>query len=104
GGVRHQRTVTVLPTSTPPRPRSARMIEVSGLTKRYGPKLAVDGLSFDVADGKVTGFVCPNGAGKSTPMRMILGLDRPTDGSSTINGKHLSDMPLAMREVGALLD
>jgi ABC-2 type transport system ATP-binding protein len=80
------------------------MIELSGLTKRYGSKLAVDDLSFDVADGKVTGFLGPNGAGKSTTMRMILGLDRPTDGSSTINGKHLSDMPLAMREVGALLD
>ena len=80
------------------------MIEVSGLTKRYGPKLAVDDLSFDVASGRVTGFLGPNGAGKSTTMRMVLGLDRPTAGTTTINGKHLSDMPLAMREVGALLD
>ena len=80
------------------------MIEVSGLTKRYGPKLAVDDLSFDVASGRVTGFLGPNGAGKSTTMRLVLGLDRPTAGSTTINGKHLSDMPLAMREVGALLD
>ena len=65
------------------------MIEVSGLTKRYGPKLAVDDLSFDVASGRVTGFLGPNGAGKSTTMRMVLGLDRPTAGTTTINRKHL---------------
>ena len=56
------------------------MIEVRGLTKRYGATLAVDDLSFDVEPGKVTGFLGPNGAGKSTTMRMMLGLDRPTAG------------------------
>jgi ABC-2 type transport system ATP-binding protein len=56
------------------------MIEASGLTKRYGTKLAVDGLTFVVPDGRVTGFLGPNGAGKSTTMRMIVGLDTPTSG------------------------
>ena len=62
------------------------MIEVRGLTKRYGPVVAVDGLTFDVAPGKVTGFLGPNGAGKSTTMRLILGLDTPAAGTATVGG------------------
>jgi ABC-2 type transport system ATP-binding protein len=64
------------------------MIEVDGLTKRYGDKAAVDGLSLVVEPGVVTGFLGPNGAGKSTTMRMIAGLDRPTSGMVRVNGKH----------------
>ena len=63
------------------------MIEVNGLTKRYGKTLAVDRLSFRVEPGVVTGFVGPNGAGKSTTMRMVLGLDRPTAGTATVAGR-----------------
>ena len=62
------------------------MIVARGLTKAFGPKIAVDGLSFTVEPGRVTGFLGPNGAGKSTTMRMVLGLDRPTAGSVTVNG------------------
>jgi ABC-2 type transport system ATP-binding protein len=80
------------------------MIEARGLTKRYGGKLAVDGLSFTVRPGVVTGFLGPNGAGKSTTMRMILGLDAPTGGSVTVNGKPYRRHPAPLREVGALLD
>jgi ABC-2 type transport system ATP-binding protein len=80
------------------------MIEARGLTKRYGDTLAVDNLSFDVEPGRITGFLGPNGAGKTTTMRMILGLDRPTDGTVTINGKRLSQVAWPMREVGALID
>lgn len=64
------------------------MIEIDGLTKRYGDKTAVDQLSFVVEPGVVTGFLGPNGAGKSTTMRMIAGLDRPTTGTVRVNGKH----------------
>jgi ABC-2 type transport system ATP-binding protein len=80
------------------------MIEASGLTKRYGDKLAVDQLSFTVRPGQVTGFLGPNGAGKSTTMRMILGLDAPTAGSVTVNGRPFAAADHPMREVGALLD
>ena len=80
------------------------MIEAQGLSKRYGDKLAVDGLSFTVRPGRVTGFLGPNGAGKTTTMRMILGLDRPTAGSVTVNGKPFAGLYSSMREVGALLD
>ena len=80
------------------------MIRVAGLTKRYGAVTAVDDLSFEVAAGKVTGFLGPNGAGKSTTMRMVLGLDRPTAGSATVNGKRYADLAAPLREVGALLD
>jgi ABC-2 type transport system ATP-binding protein len=80
------------------------VIEAKGLTKRYGERLAVDGLSFVVAPGQVTGFLGPNGAGKSTTMRMILGLDRPTAGTVTVNGKPFVELDNPMREVGALLD
>ena len=80
------------------------MIEARGLSKRYGDKLAVDDLSFTVRPGRVTGFLGPNGSGKTTTMRMILGLDRPTAGSVTVNGKPFAESYSAMREVGALLD
>jgi ABC-2 type transport system ATP-binding protein len=80
------------------------MIEVRGLTKRYGGTLAVDDLSFDVEPGKVTGFLGPNGAGKSTTMRMMLGLDRPTAGQALVNGRSFASYAEPLREVGALLD
>ncbi|MER5768833.1 ABC transporter ATP-binding protein [Streptomyces sp. NPDC001985] len=80
------------------------MIEAVGLTKRYGAKTAVYNLSFQVRPGAVTGFLGPNGAGKSTTMRMILGLDTPTEGSVTIGGRPFRQTPNAPRQVGALLD
>lgn len=80
------------------------MIEARGLSKRYGDKVAVDSLTFTVQPGKVTGFLGPNGAGKSTTMRLILGLDAPSAGSVTVNGKPYRDHPKPMAEVGALLE
>ncbi|RBY94606.1 ABC transporter ATP-binding protein [Blastococcus sp. TBT05-19] len=80
------------------------MIEARGLTKKYGARTAVDGISFTVGPGRVTGFLGPNGAGKSTTMRMVLGLDRPTAGSVTVNGRHYAGSPAPLREVGALLE
>jgi ABC-2 type transport system ATP-binding protein len=80
------------------------MIEAHSLTKRYGDTTAVDGLSFRVEPGKITGFLGPNGAGKTTTMRMILGLDRPTSGTVTVNGRPFRQAASPMREVGALLD
>ena len=80
------------------------MIEIDGLTKRYGDKTAVDGLSFVVEPGVVTGFLGPNGAGKSTTMRMIAGLDRPDSGTVRVNGKHYPHAPAPMAELGILLD
>jgi ABC-2 type transport system ATP-binding protein len=80
------------------------MIEAHGLTKRYGDTLAVDRLSFSVEPGRITGFLGPNGAGKTTTMRLILGLDRPTHGTVTVNGKAFGELASPMREVGALLD
>jgi ABC-2 type transport system ATP-binding protein len=80
------------------------MIEIDGLTKRYGDKTAVDGLSFVVEPGVVTGFLGPNGAGKSTTMRMIAGLDRPTSGTVRVNGKHYPGCAAPMAELGILLD
>ncbi|WP_432864571.1 ATP-binding cassette domain-containing protein [Microbispora rosea] len=80
------------------------MIELRQLTKKYGEVAVVDGLSFDVRPGVVTGFLGPNGAGKTSTMRMILGLDRPTSGSATIGGRRYADLPVPLREVGALLD
>ncbi|ASR39717.1 ABC transporter ATP-binding protein [Prauserella marina] len=80
------------------------MIEVRELTKRYGATVAVDRLSFTVEPGHVTGFLGPNGAGKSTTMRMILGLDRPTDGEALVNGRRYATSKQPMSEVGALLD
>jgi ABC-2 type transport system ATP-binding protein len=80
------------------------VIEVRGLTKTYGSKVAVAGLDLTVRPGVVTGFLGPNGAGKSTTMRCILGLDRPTAGTITVNGRSYRDSPAPMREVGALLE
>jgi ABC-2 type transport system ATP-binding protein len=80
------------------------VIVTRGLTKRYNKTLAVDGLSFSVPPGVVTGFLGPNGSGKSTTMRMILGLDRPDAGSALINGCTYAELPWPLREVGALLD
>lgn len=80
------------------------MIEAQGLTKRYGSKTAVNDISFTVQPGKVTGFLGPNGAGKSTTMRMIVGLDRPTHGSVTVNGRPYAQHRSPLTEVGALLE
>ncbi|MFF4728512.1 ABC transporter ATP-binding protein [Streptomyces mirabilis] len=80
------------------------MIEAHQLTKRYGEKTAVDRLDFVVRPGTVTGFLGPNGAGKSTTMRMIVGLDTPSGGSVTVNGKHYADHTAPLQEVGALLE
>ncbi|HEX6761576.1 MAG TPA: ATP-binding cassette domain-containing protein [Gaiellaceae bacterium] len=80
------------------------MIEATGLTKDYGSKRAVDGLSFTVQPGVVTGFLGPNGSGKSTTMRLILGLDAPTAGDVLVNGKHYRDHAAPLHEVGALLE
>ncbi|MEW9531881.1 ATP-binding cassette domain-containing protein [Microbispora sp. NPDC049125] len=80
------------------------MIELRQLTKRYGDVTAVDGLSFDVRPGVVTGFLGPNGAGKTTTMRVMLGLDAPTSGTATVGGRRYADLPFPLTEVGALLD
>jgi ABC-2 type transport system ATP-binding protein len=80
------------------------MIEARDLTKRFGPKVAVDHLSFTVEPGRVTGFLGPNGAGKSTTMRLVLGLDLPHGGAATINGRRYQDLPSPLRTVGALLE
>jgi ABC-2 type transport system ATP-binding protein len=80
------------------------MIDVVHLTKRYGPTTAVDDLSFSVRSGIVTGFLGPNGAGKSTTMRMVLGLDAPTSGHATVNGKPLREHAAPLTQIGALLE
>lgn len=80
------------------------MIQAQSLTKRYGTKTAVDSVDFTVQPGKVTGFLGPNGAGKSTTMRMIVGLDRPSAGEVTVNGKLYREHRAPLREVGVLLD
>lgn len=80
------------------------MIEVHQLTKRYGDKTAVDRLDFVVRPGAVTGFLGPNGAGKSTTMRMIVGLDAPTSGSASVNGRRYAEHSAPLQEVGALLE
>ncbi len=80
------------------------MIHADSLTKTYGMKTAVDSVSFTVQPGRVTGFLGPNGAGKSTTMRMILGLDAPSSGSVTVNGKSYASSRSPITEVGALLD
>ena len=79
-------------------------IEVSGLRKRFGPVLALDGMSFTVAPGQVTGFVGPNGAGKSTTMRVILGLDAADEGTALIGGQPYASLRHPLSHVGALLD
>ena len=80
------------------------MITVSGLTKQYGKRLAVDDMTFDVAAGRVTGFVGPNGAGKSTTMRMMVGLTRPGSGDVRYSGVHYRDLKNPARTVGSVLD
>jgi ABC-2 type transport system ATP-binding protein len=80
------------------------MIEARDLTKRYGSTTAVDAASFTVSEGAVTGFLGPNGAGKSTTMRMIVGLDHPTSGSVTVNGRPYVRHRAPLAEVGVLLD
>ncbi|CAL9421274.1 Bacitracin transport ATP-binding protein BcrA [Streptomyces sp. enrichment culture] len=80
------------------------MIELEGLTKRYGEKVAVNNLTFTVRPGMITGFLGPNGAGKSTTMRMVLGLDRPTAGDVRIDGKHYAELKDPLTCIGALLD
>ncbi|HEV7976155.1 ABC transporter ATP-binding protein [Amycolatopsis sp.] len=79
-------------------------IEVSGLRKRFGPTLALDGMTFTLRPGKVTGFVGPNGAGKSTTMRVILGLDAADEGQALIGGKPYRSLRHPLRQVGSLLD
>src|SRR6201995_2471161 len=80
------------------------MIELDHVTKRYGERVAVDDLTFQVRPGVVTGFLGPNGAGKSTTMRVILGLDAPTSGRSTVNGKSYRDLTAPLHEIGAMLE
>src|SRR5436190_14312300 len=80
------------------------MIEARDLTKLYGETTAVSDLSFTVQPGIVTGFLGPNGSGKSTTMRLILGLDAPSDGGVTVNGKRYRDHQAPLFEVGALLE
>ena len=80
------------------------MLKIDHLTKRYGDTLAVNDLDFEVTPGVVTGFLGPNGSGKSTTMRVIIGLDRPTKGRATINGKTYDQFKSPLHEVGALLD
>jgi len=80
------------------------VIEARGLVKDYGEKRAVDNLTFTVRPGVVTGFLGPNGSGKSTTMRLTLGLDRPTAGDVTVNGKHYAEHAAPLHEVGALLE
>src|ERR1700751_4699292 len=79
-------------------------IEVSGLHKRFGPVVALDGMTFTVAPGQVTGFVGPNGAGKSTTMRVILGLDAPDEGHALIGGQRYQSLRHPLSHVGSLLD
>src|SRR6058998_1268398 len=80
------------------------MIDAHNLTKRYGEKTAVDDLTFQVRPGIVTGFLGPNGAGKSTTMRLIVGLDRPTHGAATVNGRRYHDLGAPLYEVGTMLE
>jgi ABC-2 type transport system ATP-binding protein len=80
------------------------MIEARGLTKRYGSTLAVDHLDFDVQPGRVTGFLGPNGAGKSTTLRMVMGLDGPTAGTVTVDGRSYADHRRPLFDVGAMLE
>ena len=83
---------------------SERVVEVRGLTKRFGTVTAVDDLSFTVQPGRVTGFLGPNGAGKTTTLRSLLGLVNPTAGSATVGGRRYVDLPDPQRDVGALLE
>lgn len=85
-------------------PDAHRPIEIRGLSKRFGSVLAVDGLSFTVQPGRVTGFLGPNGAGKTTTLRILLGLVRPSAGTATIGGRRYAELAQPLREVGALLE
>src|SRR5262249_16931577 len=85
-------------------PKGTDMIEVCELTKRYGASVAVDGLSFTVRPGRVTGFLGPNGAGKPPTMRVILGLDAPTEGRAAVNGRSYQQLARPLHQAGALLD
>ena len=80
------------------------MIDVRGVTKRYGDKVALDDVTFSVKPGLVTGFVGPNGAGKSTLMRLVIGLDAPSSGAVTVNGRAYRDHAAPLHEVGAMLE
>lgn len=93
-----------LPASEVPRPAGAVGIRADGLTKRYGYKAVVDGLSFAARPGAITGFLGPNGAGKSTTLRMLLGLVRPSEGSITIGGHRIGELKNPARTIGTLLD
>src|SRR6516225_9260304 len=79
-------------------------IEVRGIRKSFGPTLALDGMTFTVAPGQVTGFVGPNGAGKTTTMRVILGLDAPDGGTALVGGRRYASLHRPLRQVGSLLD
>ena len=81
-----------VPAAAPANRRAAAMIEVDQLSKRFGPVTAVDGLSFTVRPGQVTGFLGPNGAGKTTTMRIILGLDAPTSGTALVGGRRYQEI------------
>jgi ABC-2 type transport system ATP-binding protein len=85
-------------------PKMEPMIDVNGLTKRYGDTTAVDDLSFRVEPGQVTGFLGPNGAGKSTTMRLVLGLDEPSAGTARVNGRPIAEHPAPLTQIGTLLD
>src|SRR5262249_33330593 len=93
--------LSALPTRTPRAGSVTAMIELRGLTKRYGRTTAVADLTFTVRPGIVTGCLGPTGAGTPPPMRMILGLDRPTNGSVTVNGRRYAESKNPMRELGA---
>jgi len=80
------------------------VIEIQGVTKRYGPRTAVEDVSLTAAPGRVTGFLGPNGAGKSTTLRVLLGLDRPTAGRALVEGVPYRDLRRPLRTVGAMLD
>src|SRR6202035_425731 len=88
---------------TPGAPTRGLPIEISGLSKHFGPVLAVDNLSFTVEPGRVTGFLGPNGSGKTTTLRMLLGLVHPTAGTATIAGQSYQDLPNPTSSVGAVL-
>lgn len=80
------------------------MLRAEGLTKRYGPVLAVSNVSFSVRAGAITGFLGPNGAGKSTTMRLFLGLDHATSGTALVDGKRIDEWPVPARKIGVVLD
>ena len=92
------------PRNTTRRSRRKPMITIDSLTKKYGRTTVVDDVSFVARPGRVTGFLGPNGAGKSTTMRMVVGLTKPTSGSSTVAGRPFADLPNPGREIGVMLD